>query len=496
MAGAESQNITAAKAVSIPATSSPSVMLIIRVKLDAGYCGHGPDFCGKHVCVAGCESKSECDPGFGVEWAENSKCPLNVCCSDLGFCGTTEEFCGNKTVKRPRCNKQSATLDRVVGYYESWASRRLCNDFWPEQIPMGVYTHVIFAFAAIDPKTFEVRPVETRDLYLLTRVTQMKTLDPDLKVLIALGGRTFNKPGPTQTTFSDIARSKSNQLKFFKSLISFLSTFDLDGVDLHWEYPVADDRGGRPEDFKNFPAFLANLRSALDSTGGRNELLVTLPVSYWYLRHFDLKSLARHVSFFNVVSYDLHGKWDQGNEWTGASLNSHTNLTEIDKAMELLWRNNIDESKVVLGLAFYARAYILEDPACVEPGCAFASGAKMGDCSLQVGVLLNSEIDQIVADKDLTATFYKDAAAQVLHWDNQWLSYDDAKTLRLKADYARGSCLGGVMVWAISHDTKDAKYSKALGAVTKRTFKTFPGMFELPSVDDDDDDDLYETKTL
>lgn len=363
---------------------------------------------------------------------------------------------------------------------------------------MGVYTHIIFAFAAIDPETFEVRPDVTRDLDLLMRVTQLKTLDPDLKVLIALGGWTFNDPGPTQTTFSDIARSKTNQQKFFKSLISFLSTHNLDGVDLDWEYPVADDRSGRPEDFKNFPEFMANLKSALDSSGGRNELSITLPASYWYLQHFDLAKLARHVDFFNVMSYDLHGKWDLGNKWTGAYLNPHTNLTEIDKALELLWRNKIDPSKVVLGLAFYARAYTLEDPSCVEPGCMFASGAERGDCSREVGILLNSEIDQIVADKDLTPTFYEDAAAQVLHWDNQWLSYDDAKTLKLKADYARGSCLGGVMVWAISHDTKDAKYSKALGAVTQRTIKTMPGMFiELPSDGDEDaedDEDLYETK--
>ncbi|KAJ5337537.1 glycoside hydrolase [Penicillium brevicompactum] len=476
MVGVEQEMIIAPqKTAWIPVTSNLNVTQTIPVNLDAG-----PDFCGKDVCVSGCDSKAECDPGFGSEWATKSKCPLNVCCSDFGFCGTTKDFCGNSTVKHPSCDKNKATLDRVVGYYEAWASRRPCNAFWPEQIPLGVYTHINFAFAAIDPETFEVRPDQTEDLDLLMRVTQLKTLDPDLKVMIALGGWTFNDPGPTQSTFSDIARSRTNQDKFFRSLNSFLSTHNLDGVDLDWEYPSADDRNGRAEDYKNFPDFIANLKSALAESGGRDEISITLPSSYWYLQHFDVAKLEPYVSFFNVMSYDLHGKWDLGNEWTGAYLDAHTNVTEIDKSLELLWRNNIDSSKVVLGLAFYARAYTLSDPNCVKPGCEFASGANKGKCSREVGILLNSEIDEIVAEKSLTPTFYKGADVQVLNWDDQWLSYDDEKTLRLKTEYACGSCLGGVMVWAISHDTKEGN--------------KVSGLFKRKSVASDSDDDTYITK--
>lgn len=57
---------------------------------------------------------------------------------------------------------------------------------------------------------------------------------------------------------------------------------------------------------------MANLKKALESTGGRDELSLTLPTSYWYLQHFDIKSLAKHVDYFNYMSYDLHGEWDKG----------------------------------------------------------------------------------------------------------------------------------------------------------------------------------------
>ncbi|KAH2843082.1 hypothetical protein KXW36_000311, partial [Aspergillus fumigatus] len=177
-----------------------------------------------------------------------------------------------------------------------------------------------------------------------------------------------------------------------------------------WEYPVATDRSGRPEDFKNFPKFLANLKKSLKASGGRDGLSVTLPASYWYLQHFDIVELVKHVDFFNMMTYDLHGTWDKGNKWLGEYLLSHTNLTEITNALDLLWRNDIDSQKVVLGLAFYARAFTASNPGCLEPGCLFDSGANAGKCSHEVGILLNSEIMEIMEDGGLESKLDEDAA--------------------------------------------------------------------------------------
>ncbi|KAF7183510.1 hypothetical protein CNMCM7691_003789 [Aspergillus felis] len=422
--------------------------------------------CGKN-CVAGCDSKAECDPGFGAEWADASSCPLNVCCSKYGFCGTTAEFCGDKKVNRPSCSK-SGSLQRVVGYYETWSTRRRCNKFWPEKIPLGVYTHINVAFAVINPETFEIAPSLNADIDLYRRATYLKTIDPDLKVFIAIGGWAYNDPGPTATTFSDLAASTEKQKTFFKSLVRFLATYNFDGVDLDWEYPVADDRSGRPEDYKNLPILLKNLKAVLKNTGGRDGLSITLPASYWYLQHFDVKQISQHVDFLNVMTYDMHGTWDKGNKWLGAYLNAHTNLTEIKNSMDLLWRNDIPPEKVVLGMAFYGRAFTVVDPACTTPGCLFASGAEPGKCSSEVGILMLSEIDELIKEKSLKPTLYKDEAVKIAAWDNQWVGYDDADTFQLKADFARSQCLGGVMVWAISHDLSDGTYSRALATAANR----------------------------
>jgi chitinase len=166
------------------------------------------------------------------------------------------------------------------------------------------------------------------------------------------------------------------------------------------------------------------------------------------------------------MSYDLHGTWDMKNKWVGPYLNAHTNLTEIDQALDLLWRNDIDPAKVTLGLGFYGRSFTASSPACLTPGCTYASGAPGQPCSREVGVAINSEIDDIIARTGATPVLYSDAAVKVLTWDtNNWVAYDDADTFLMKTNYAARKCLGGVMVWAISHDTWDAKYSRALQEV-------------------------------
>lgn len=73
----------------------------------------------------------------------------------------------------------------------------------------------------------------------------------------------MNDPGPYRTAFSDMAGSEANQDAFFDSVLTFMKKYDLDGVDLDWEYPVADDRGGIPEDFDYYVNLLRRLRQRL-----------------------------------------------------------------------------------------------------------------------------------------------------------------------------------------------------------------------------------------
>jgi chitinase len=85
----------------------------------------------------------------------------------------------------------------------------------------------------------------------------------------------------------------------------------------------------------------------------------------------------------------------------------------------------------------------MADPGCMAPGCRFTEGARGGACTGTPGVLSAAEINQIIKN-GATVTFDRAAAAKIVTWDsNQWVSWDDAETLKIKIDYANQRCLGG-----------------------------------------------------
>lgn len=63
-----------------------------------------------------------------------------------------------------------------------------------------------------------------------------------------------------------MASSATNRAAFIQSLMSFMKNYGFDGADLDWEYPVADDRGGRPEDKENYVLLVKDIKAAF---GGR-----------------------------------------------------------------------------------------------------------------------------------------------------------------------------------------------------------------------------------
>ncbi|KAK0613259.1 chitinase [Immersiella caudata] len=440
-----------------------------------GNCGGGPDFCAKGKCTSQCDWKSECNPGWGKEWSELDGCPLNVCCSPFGFCGTTQDFCQGKKVASPNCPVAQKTSDkRTVGYYEGWNHERPCGTMTAQQIPLGYYTHINFAFAMVHPQTFRVAPMSDGVARLYKEMTGLKERQPGLEVWIAVGGWAHNDPGPYRTAFSDMAKSAANVNAFAESLVTFMQQNGFDGVDIDWEYPVADDRGGVKADFENYVRLLRRLRERLNATGRKYGISIAIPASYWYLRGFNLKDMEPWVDWFNIMTYDIHGTWDSTVKSIGSYAYAHTNLSEIDMGLELLWRNNVNPGRVNLGLGFYGRSFTMESPSCMNPGCPFknATGAGAGRCTGTPGVLSAGEINEIIK-KGGKQRFDEKDAVQIVTWDrDQWVSWDDAKTLKIKQDFANQRCLGGTMVWAI--DLDDGTLINALGSnLGRKKFDVF-----------------------
>ncbi|KAM3426153.1 hypothetical protein NHJ13734_009626 [Beauveria thailandica] len=427
----------------------------------SGWCGYGPKYCGDG-CQSHCDARAECGeyamkPGLS--------CPLNVCCSRYGFCGTTSEFCG--TGCQSHCDQPKPSLSpsnvqkRVIGYWEAWNHQHACGTMSIGEIPVSYLTHLNVAFGYID-SSFRITNMDGLSSDIYRDIGQVKLRNPGLKIMIALGGWTFSDPGPWQSVFPTMVSSQSNRATFIKNLLGFFSEYGYDGVDFDWEYPGAEDRGGSKEDGVNYTALLEELREAIKASGRNYLVTFTAPTSYWYLRHFDIKNMAEQVDWINLMSYDLHGVWDSSNP-IGNHVLSHTNLTEIDLALDLFWRVNVDPSSIVLGIGFYGRSFQLTDPSCWKPGCRFSGPGAAGKCTSTPGILSYREIKQILQSTGATSYLDKEAAARYMVYDNNnWISYDDAHTIKAKIEFANKMGLSGVMTWALDLDDSALESLKAL----------------------------------
>lgn len=163
------------------------------------------------------------------------------------------------------------------------------------------YTHLNYAFS--DVANGVMATPSREDEEKLRRFAGLKVINPNLKVLASVGGWAFNDPGPTQQEFHNICLTRQSRKKFIDSVAQYLKTYNFDGVDIDYEYPGADDRGGKPEDTENFLLLVQEMRK---SFGSRYLITIAAPASYWYLRHFRIgemsKSLVSILIWFLISS--------------------------------------------------------------------------------------------------------------------------------------------------------------------------------------------------
>ena len=126
---------------------------------------------------------------------------------------------------------------KIMAYY--FPSR---GNSSPGDLPLHKLSHIFFAFTEVIDNEMKFRR-DSSGIQLKLLVNQ-KLYHPDLKVMISCGG--WGGSGG----FSEMARSPENREKFTESAVSFINYYDLDGLDIDWEYPTL--RQGRLEDKARF----------------------------------------------------------------------------------------------------------------------------------------------------------------------------------------------------------------------------------------------------
>ncbi|KAJ9384090.1 CAZyme family GH18 [Paecilomyces variotii] len=369
-------------------------------------------------------------------------CPLNVCCSQYGFCGTTSEFCG--TGCQSDCTQPSPDVpassvqNRVVGYWEAWNSNSPCGTMSPGQIPATILTHLNVAFGSISAD-FDLTTMPDVSAAIYQNVGNLKSKNPDLNSIISVCGWDLTDAGPTQEIFTSMVSSIENRATFIQNGIAWLGQYGYDGIDFDWEYPGAGDRGSRQEDGVNYALLLQELCTAIDACGKDYIVTFTAPTSYWYLQNFDMTGMVPYVDWVNMMSYDLHVVWDATDVYIDSEVFAHKNLTEISLVLDLGYWVSMD-----------ARTSSL-----------MARAGSQGAHSLRQELQENA---QIITSTGPTPYVNTTAAVSYMVYNgNNWVSFDDATTFAAKIEYANKIGLGGLMVWVIDLDNTNLN---ALGAIT------------------------------
>lgn len=176
-------------------------------------------------------------------------------------CGTTEEFCGTSCQSNcvlnpspPAGGSGKPILNKVIGYYESWNARSSCHKAVPSDLPLDALTHVNFAFAYIDPATYQVTTMDTvTPADLFQSVTDLKSTKADLQVYVSIGGwsvsprvyyelreilidcRTFSDNGTaTQPLYGEIAADPAKSQSFANNVVRFMTQYGECCLSLSW----------------------------------------------------------------------------------------------------------------------------------------------------------------------------------------------------------------------------------------------------------------------
>jgi GH18 family chitinase len=219
-----------------------------------------------------------------------------------------------------------------------------------------------------------------------------------VEVLIAIGGWGYDEQ------FETLAADPKSRTAFVQEAVRFAYEYDLDGIDIDWEYP---DPG---ESSHNYLRLMQALRSALPE----GKLLTSAVVSKGSLAEGIPEEAFEVVDFLNIMVYD-------------GSQTDHSPYSLAEEALNYWQERGLPLNKTVLGVPFYGR----------PDGIAYRKLV---------------EADPTAADRDVS------------EYEGKKVYYNGMETMRRKTELALKRA-SGIMIWELAHDTTDS--TSLLGVISR-----------------------------
>ncbi|KZT74309.1 glycoside hydrolase family 18 protein [Daedalea quercina L-15889] len=186
-----------------------------------------------------------------------------------------------------------------MAYYPDWAAPA----FPPEKIDFGRFDWIDFAFAVPGQDYNLTWDGSDEAPDLLQRLVTVAH-DSGKKVKLSVGGWTGSQ------YFSPAMSDASSRQTFASNIRAFYDAFDLDGIDIDWEYPGQTGNGNAvsPDDTANFLSFLQLLRETLPADAKMSAAVQTVPFADANGSPLgNVSAFAQVLDWVLIMNYDTWG---------------------------------------------------------------------------------------------------------------------------------------------------------------------------------------------
>ena len=279
-----------------------------------------------------------------------------------------------------------------------------------------------------------------------------------VKVLASIGGWSMGKH------FGDVAADPVKRARFVAGCQQLIA-LGFDGVDLDWEFPGQEGMNfvGQARDYANFAGLVEAIRAAI---GPGKLITAAFSAAPAKLTGFDWPRLSKSMDYFNFMTYDYNGGWSN-QAGHNAPLYDYPNAEyqgfSLDATTRAVKAAGLPLSKVTLGVAFYGRGVVTSGPAALNAPTVKRPETVSPDGAVQTCADFTNWPKDVWDGTPNYQAIVASPAGWTEQWDdnakvpyrtkgNYFLSYDNERSIGLKAQYVKDQQLAGVIVWSASGD--------------------------------------------
>lgn len=292
-----------------------------------------------------------------------------------------------------------------------------------EMIPdLRLVTQINYAFGLVDQNTFDKIIILNEPRF--AQIAALKKTNPDIKILLSLGG--WGAGG-----FSEMAADSVKRKAFALDCKRIVDEYNIDGIDVDWEYPSSDEAGisATPDDIDNFTLLIKDIREAI----GVDKMLTIATIAD--ALYVDFLAVIDYLDMVNIMAYDVARP---PYHHSPLYRSSHAGRITTDEAVYAHIKAGVPAEKLVLGIPLYGHGI-----------------DSLPDYTYYADIL-----------KLENYNFHWDDTAKVPYMTDKdgkfVLCYEDTNSVRIKCNYVRDKNLRGIMYWEYTLDAPNLPLIKTI----------------------------------